>query len=289
MSTQEGLGLLAQVACIWEVTARKPGNVHRFADFDDLSYVEFLLSAAAIAPVMGRARNQRVGQTILDAVQATQSVVRTNTNLGIVLLLAPLASLPGDTIDRPAMMELLDALDLEDSRLVYKAIRLARPGGMGRVENQDLGEEPTLPLRTIMKQAADRDLIARQYATGFQDVLDHGTQFLRTRLEANLPLEACIILCFLELLARHPDSLIQRKAGPAEAEEVSRRAALTLRASSQIDPAGCERAWKELDTWLRVKGTHRNPGTTADLVTACLFVLLREGVLQVPSQRPWNW
>src|SRR5690606_9673682 len=140
-----GIGLLAQTACIWEATARKPGNVHRFADFEDLSYLDFLLSAAAIAPVMERAPTQRVGRTILESVEATRRVVSTNTNLGIILLLSPLAALPGDGVDQPAMERLLDGLDVEDSRLVYEAIRLARPGGMGKVEDQDLGEEPTLP------------------------------------------------------------------------------------------------------------------------------------------------
>jgi triphosphoribosyl-dephospho-CoA synthase len=128
-------------------------------------------------------------------------------------------------------------------------------------------------------------MIARQYATGFQDVLEQGAPMLRTHLDANLPLESSIIRCFLGLLARYPDSLIQRKAGLAEAEKVSRRAALALRGSETQDGP---RAWKELDAWLREKGTHRNPGTTADLVTACLFVLLREGVLELPCQKPWS-
>src|SRR5258708_33075507 len=88
------VGLSAQLACIWEATARKPGNVHRYCDFDDVSYLDFVVSAAAIAPVMENARGRRVGLTILEAVQATRQVVRTHTNLGIILLLAPFAAVP---------------------------------------------------------------------------------------------------------------------------------------------------------------------------------------------------
>src|SRR3954464_731850 len=92
-------GLCAQIACVLEATARKPGNVHRFADFDDLTHLDFLLSATAIAPVMDEAPRRRAGETVLEAVQATRRVTATNTNLGIVLLLAPLASVsPGEDL-----------------------------------------------------------------------------------------------------------------------------------------------------------------------------------------------
>src|SRR5690242_9458517 len=77
-------GLCAQIACIWEATARKPGNVHRYRDFADTTYSDFLLSAAAIAPLMATACQRRVGATILEAVCATRNVTSTNTNLGIV-------------------------------------------------------------------------------------------------------------------------------------------------------------------------------------------------------------
>src|SRR5207302_384138 len=87
-------GLCAQLACIWEATARKPGNVHRYRDFSDCGYLDFLLSAAAVAPILEKAGERRVGATVLAGVHATRSVVITNTNLGILLLLAPLAAVP---------------------------------------------------------------------------------------------------------------------------------------------------------------------------------------------------
>src|SRR5438105_4628842 len=110
------IGLYAQIACIWEVTARKPGNVHRLRDFADVGYVDFLTSAAAIAPVLEMAPERRVGATVLDAVRATRAAVATNTNLGIVLLLAPLAAAAGHQELRSGVAHVLDRLDVEDAR-----------------------------------------------------------------------------------------------------------------------------------------------------------------------------
>src|SRR5438309_4411709 len=154
------LGLWAQTACIWEATARKPGNVHRERDFDDLSYVDLLVSAAAIAPVLERAHERRIGDMVYEGVNATRRVCRTNSNLGILLLLGPLAAAPHPSGLRTGVAHVLERLDLADSVAVYHAIRVARPGGLGTVADQDIRDEPTLPLRQIMALAADRDLIA---------------------------------------------------------------------------------------------------------------------------------
>ena len=152
-------GLCAQIACIWEATARKPGNVHRYRDFDDCSYLDFLLSAAAIAPALTTACRRRVGVTVLEAVRATRLVVNTNTNLGIVLLLAPLASVPGEEELRSGVERVLAGLDVDDARLVYEAIRLASPGGLGRAAEQDIRDEPTQTLRQVMALAAEREVL----------------------------------------------------------------------------------------------------------------------------------
>jgi triphosphoribosyl-dephospho-CoA synthase len=276
-------GLFAQLACIWEATARKPGNVHRFVDFADTHYVDFLLSAAAIAPVFDRADQQSVGETILQAVQATRQVVSCNTNLGIILLLAPLAAVPAHETLFPAVARVLHDLTVDDSRRVYQAIRLATPAALGRVGEQDIADEPTLPLRQIMALAAERDLVARQYANEFHEIRDCGLPALLEGMQRFGCLEEAIVHCQLTLLATHPDSLITRKCGLSEAQEASRRAAAVLRASGNL-PA----ARRELDEWLRADGHRRNPGTTADLVTACLFAALREGKIPLPLQVPWS-
>jgi triphosphoribosyl-dephospho-CoA synthase len=281
------LGLFAQVACVWEATARKPGNVHRLADFDDVSYVEFLISAAAIQEAVTCAPLLGVGRTVRDAVRDTRRVVRSNTNLGIILLLAPLAAADGQPTLRADVGELLTRLTVEDTRLVYEAIRLANAGGLGRVEDQDVSAEPTRPLRDVMALAADRDLVARQYANGYREVFDDGVPALVRGLETTGCLEGAIIFCHLSLMAAHPDSLIARKRGTGEAEESSRRARAVLDAGWPHAPAGVE-ALARLDDWLRAVGRGRNPGTTADLVTAGLFVALRERFVNLPPAYPWT-
>ncbi len=264
------IGLCAQLACIWEASAPKFGNVHRHRDFEDAHYLDFLMSAAAIAPEMEAAPTRGIGETVLAAVRATRQVVNTNTNLGIILLFAPLAAVPRGQNLHDSLELILSRLDVADSRAVYEAIRLANPGGLGRSNVQDVRDEPTLPLRDLMALAADRDLIALQYVNVFQQV----DEALRVLLEAPDGLDA-IVNCQLRLLASHPDSLIARKRGPEEALAVRERARQVLR--GELDR-------EAFDAWLREKGHSRNPGTTADLIAAALFVALREGLIS-----PYNW
>jgi triphosphoribosyl-dephospho-CoA synthase len=273
-------GLCAQIACIWEATARKPGNVHRYRDFADSTYTDFLLSAAAIAPIMTTACQRRIGATILEAVNATRRVTGTNTNLGIVLLLAPLASVPREQNLRSGVADVLAGLDVEDARLAYEAIRLAAPGGLGNAPEQDVRQEPTQTLRQVMTLAAERDLIARQYANGFAEVFDDGVSALLSGMDRTGSIEGAIVFAHLHLMAHHPDTLIARKRGRAEAEESARRARAVL------DSGGTE--LDRFDDWLRAEGHARNPGTTADLLTVCLFVLLRENTITLPPPLPWT-
>jgi len=244
--------LCAQLACIWEATARKPGNVHRYQDFTDLTYTDLIMSAAAIAPVLETAPTRRVGETILEGVRATRRLVQTNTNLGILLLLAPLAAVARDTDLRRGLPVILDQFDLADARALYQAI-----------------------------------LVARQYSNAFHEVMVEGVPALERGLDQVKALEGAIIYCHLHLMAAIPDSLIARKQGAAEAAEASRRAQRTLVSGWPTDRAGRE-ALADLDTWLRAKGNRRNPGTTADLVTATLFIALREGILEVPCRFPFS-
>ena len=262
------IGLCAQTACIWEVMAKKPGNVHRDRDFDDLTFDDFVLSAIAIAPHMESARGRGVGETILESVRATKKVCRTNSNLGIILLIAPLSSVPEDGNLRSGVEEILASLTIRDAELTYQAIREAQPGGLGESTEQDVNEAPTQTLREVMTLAADRDMIARQYANGFEQIFDEALPVLEETLQ-NATVEQAVLKCYLRLLARHPDSLIARKLGREQAQEVSRRAA-------RVQPDSLE----EFDNWLRKEGHSRNPGTTADLIAGCLFVALRTGVLR---------
>jgi triphosphoribosyl-dephospho-CoA synthase len=282
------IALFAQIACVWEVTARKPGNVHRYRDFDDVDYLDFLLSAAAIVPALSAlaAGECRLGRAVHEAIRLTRMVTTSNTNLGIVLLLAPLAAAPADRPLASGVRGVLDAAGVDDTRELYAGIRLAKPSGLGKVQQQDINSAPTLPLRDVMALAADRDLVARQYANDFREVFDDAVPALRRGIDATGCLEGAIIFCHLSLMARHPDTLISRKRGAAEAEEAGRRAGAVLDAG--WPNATSADLFTTFDTWLRAEGRGRNPGTTADLVTAGVFVALREGILTLPPSHPWT-
>jgi triphosphoribosyl-dephospho-CoA synthase len=276
-------GRLAEIACLLEVTARKPGNVHRFADLPGLHFTDFLLSAAAIAGPFDQAVSQGVGAAVLAAILATRRVVSTNTNLGIVLLLAPLAAVP-EGIDLACGVErTLADTTVADACLVYRAIRLAQPGGMGEVPDQDVNNAPTKTLYEVMCLAAERDLIARQYANGYREVLNEGLPSLRESLHEGQPHETAIVTAYLHLLALYPDSLIARKRGLGDATEVSRRAALVLASGWPINE-GARRLCDEFDCWLRQPDNQYNPGTTADLVTATVYAGLRDRSIRLPAR-----
>jgi triphosphoribosyl-dephospho-CoA synthase len=281
------VGLCVQLACVWEATARKPGNVHRYRDFADVGYLDFVTSAAAIAPVLAAARGRRVGETVLESVRATRQVTATNTNLGIVLLLTPLAAVPPGEDLRAGVGRVLAGLDVDDARLAYEAIRLAKPGGLGTAPEEDVASEPTRTLREVMTLAEERDLVARQYADGYREVIDDYVPALAEGVERTGSLEGAIIRAQLRMMALHPDTLIARKRGAAEAAETGERAARVLAAGWPEAESG-RRELADLDDWLRAEGNARNPGTTADLITAGLFVLLREGGIGLPPRVPWE-
>lgn len=275
----DSLGGKATLACLWEVTAAKPGNVYRNADFADMTLADMQAAAVAIGPVFDRAKEQTVGQLVLAAVQATQQAVATNTNLGTLLLLAPLAKAAEGEL-RACLPDVLQSLTLTDAQHAYEAIRLAQPGGLGEVAEADVQQPPTHTLLEAMHLAEDRDLIARQYTNGFADVFEVADA-IASRLQADTPLSEAIVWAQLELMARRPDTLIARKCGLAVAEESADRAAMALD-SIGSDGNDLRAVCAELDFWLRADGHRRNPGTTADTIAAALFVLLVEGRIAWP-------
>jgi triphosphoribosyl-dephospho-CoA synthase len=271
----------AVLACLLEATARKPGNVHPEASFADLTYGDFVRSAYLIAPSFEREADWTTGRIVLDAVGRTQREVGRNTNLGIVLLLAPLACVPSNRALGDGIGDVLMGLTQEDAALVYAAIRLSNPGGLGQVDREDVASTPSVTLREAMCLAADRDRIAAQYATGFSTVLA-GADRLANGGRFPDRWEEAVIGLHLWLMAEFPDTLIARKCGRETAEESSRRARGVLAAGW---PAGESAAQQmsELDSWLRADGNRRNPGTTADLVAACLFTAFRDGRVAPPT------
>jgi triphosphoribosyl-dephospho-CoA synthase len=273
----------ATAACALEVSSEKPGNVTPTHDFCDTSFEDFLLSAAATGPVLGQAGALKVGALVRLGVQRTREQVGVNTNLGILLLMAPVArayaTAPAGPPEsaaalRMAVAHVLTGLDAEDAADVYDAIRVANPGGLGRAEN-DVREPPRVPLQEAMAQAAERDAIAREYSTVYDLTCRTGLPALERALAGGSSLRTAAQACFLELLAEWPDTLILRKLGPAAAEEVSREAAAVLRLTGPLR----REALTALTRRLRDPANQYNPGTTADLVACSLFwhLLLSEG------------
>ncbi|MBI3860767.1 MAG: triphosphoribosyl-dephospho-CoA synthase [Planctomycetia bacterium] len=265
-----------RAACILEATARKAGNVHPLRSFSDLTYDDFVGSANVVAPILARTAESGVGLAVRDAVAATQKRVGRNTNLGIMLLLAPLAAMPHGVRLVDGIEAVLAGLTRRDAELVYEAIRLANPGGLGRVSEQDIAEQPTQSLRDVMALAADRDLIARQYVENFSLVLDFGLPYLARTTDFAQHWEPAIVGLQLEIMALHADSLIVRKCGREVADEASQRARAVL-AAAQPGTRQAQESLIEFDLWLRADGNKRNPGTTADLIAASLFAAFRDG------------
>ncbi|MFO0879524.1 MAG: triphosphoribosyl-dephospho-CoA synthase [Gemmataceae bacterium] len=279
-------GLHANLACVWEATARKPGNVHRFKDFSDTHYLDFVASAAAIAPVMAEAGQLSVGEILTRGQAMTRLVTRRNTNLGILLLLAPLAKAEAGSDYQAHVEEVLASLTPEDAEAAYAVIRSAQAGGLGEVPEADVREKPTVSLRDAMRLAASRDMVARQYATGFTEVFAELAPALLDGIERTGSLEGGIVVAHLAMMAAHPDSLIARKRGIAEARQAAQMAQRVVDLAWP-DTYEAIRQLEQLDAWLRAEGHARNPGTTADLLAAGLFVLLRQGRLH-PGKHPWE-
>ena len=274
------IGLAATLACLLEVSAEKVGNVTPTRLFADAAFDDFARSAVALGPAIATAGPGRVGRAVYRAVAATRRVTRTNTNLGIALLLAPIAAAwrspaPGGL--RRRLGTLLRSLGVADARWAYAAIRRARPGGLGRSRVADVRHPPAVTLREAMGLAAHRDAIAAEYSRDFAVTLGLALPALRRAVRRRLPVLDAIVQAHLEVLARVPDSLIARKAGPVAAAAVTTRARAVVRAGG-LHTARGRAAARRLDRHLRRDGHRLNPGASADLVTAALFVWLLTGL-----------
>jgi triphosphoribosyl-dephospho-CoA synthase len=266
-------------ACLAELEALKPGNVHRFSDGHRMSVADFEKSARAAAPAMGRT-GLSVGKRILRAVEATKKAVGQNTNLGIVLLAAPLASAALDPESgdlRARVADVLDALTVEDARDAYRAIRLAAPGGLGEVPSHDITTAPRITLLEAMRAAEARDRIAWNYANNFTDIFGLGLPWLRQARERWGLSPSAVTRVYLGFVAHVPDTLIERKFGADIAASVLEEArpleAGLLECSLTHDTAAPLIAF---DAALKERGL--NPGTSADLTVATLFAATLETV-----------
>lgn len=264
-------------ACLIEVRSAKPGNVSPRDSFEDANACDFEQSARTIAPILANTHSTEFGASVLAAITATRKAVGHNTNLGIVLLLTPLVRVPSEISLSDGIAPVLDALTVADAEAVYQAIRVAAPGGLGDASDQDTSETPTVTLRQCMSLAADRDLIAAQYANGFEDVLGTGLNLLRTAGEWKTRPDCRLAWIAVSLMAAFGDSLIQRKCGLEVDATVRRQAAEVLHGGWPFESRG-EDLYGSFDQFLRADGNRRNPGTTADMIAAIAFAALRDGL-----------
>ena len=262
-----------------EVSAEKPGNITPTHDFADTTFEDMVRSAIAVGPELGRAGERGVGETVLAAVEATRAVAASNTNLGIALLLAPLAkaALAGGEL-RPRLHTVLLALDVADARAAYAAIRLTGAGGLDEPVAHDVRAEPQVGLREAMASAGERDSIASEYVSDFALTFETGVPALAAALGEGLAVRDAIVELHLRLLDAAPDTLIARKRGADAAGRVSAGAREVLAAGGMRTDAG-RQALRRFDASLRKSANALNPGTTADLVTAVVFVAVLGGML----------
>jgi triphosphoribosyl-dephospho-CoA synthase len=274
-------------ACRAELRALKPGNVHAYAAGHGMTVADFEASAEASADAMANPRLS-VGTRIYRAIRQSRAVAGCNTNLGIVLLCAPLAEagLHGRGLDlRRRLVRVLGKLDRRDASYAFRAISLANPGGLGDAPRHDVHRPARVTLLSAMVHARRRDAIARQYATGYAAIFRIGIptfwQASKRWNEANWAVSAT----YLAFLSAFPDSHVQRKFGLPEARALRKSAGmLHRRLLGAKDPCALRSPLLRLDAALKAKGI--NPGTSADLTVATLFAAALERGIRTAEESP---
>ncbi|MGZ8962015.1 MAG: triphosphoribosyl-dephospho-CoA synthase [Methylophilaceae bacterium] len=277
LSTQERSAFIAAAfkqACLDELSALKPGNVHIYADGHGMVVQDFIKSAEVASAVIAQPYLS-VGQRIQAAVEATWQAVGCNTNLGIILLAAPIiqaafSDIPDDL--RSRLQSVLNELTVDDAKLAYQAIQRASPAGLGRSEHHDVSQEPAVSLLAGMQEAQQRDLIARQYANGYAEIFEFGIGRYRDTLARWERPGWATTSVYLGYLAKFNDSHIARKYGDEMASSVRREAeAHDLDLLALDNPKLYLKELMHLDADLKMRGL--NPGTSADLTVATLLLV----------------
>ena len=261
-----------KAACMAELEALKPGNVHIFADGHGMTVQDFIASSDAVSAVIAEP-DISLGQRILLSVQATQKAVNMNTNLGMILLCAPLIQAKlniNGTGLQANIHAVLANTTIDDAEACFAAIRLANPAGLGSSDAHDVHAPADCTLQIAMQQAADKDSIARQYCNNFADVFD-GVAYYQKMLNLwQRPAWAATAL-HLHFMRHFLDSHIVRKQGETMAKLVQNEATEhAAEFAKNFNPKNYQSALMTFDAALKKRGL--NPGTSADLTVATLFL-----------------
>jgi triphosphoribosyl-dephospho-CoA synthase len=276
----ERVAQCAVLAMLFELSSSpKPGNVDRCHDFSDIGFNHFLISAVSAYPIFRKAASGEgsVGSLILEGVQAWKTWnLDSNTHFGSLVLMIPIAIAAGkpdelklDELHR-VLAQVMKETTVNDSIDFYSAFEKAK-ARVVEVDSFSLNDqnwqeairESGKTLLELMKLSAKHDIVAREWATNYERSF-----LLAKRLVEQISLwgqNDGVVRTFLEALAEVPDSLICAKFGEELARKVSKRAGETL-LDDTLGKA-CE-----LDKDLLAADI--NPGSTADLIAASLFISL---------------
>ncbi|MEQ1824572.1 MAG: triphosphoribosyl-dephospho-CoA synthase [Pirellula sp.] len=274
------IGQRVRLAIVMECSAIKAGNVHPQASFADLNYQHFLRASQIIGEQIDQNIEQPVGRMVLECVRSMMTRVHTNTSLGTILLMAPLVSamhrleLRDGTWSELAqgVPHVLALLDKEDTRDIYAAIGLAKPGGIGKVDSMDIAQPHPESILEAMRFASGWDDVALQFASGFELVFQMASRMTAKRAIGMEWLD--LVRCLqIEWMTERIDSLIARKRGHETAKYIQNEAKSVLVSGAYGSPS-YELAWNRFDRMLRDPEHRNNPGTTADLIAASLLIAL---------------
>lgn len=273
------LSALVYDCFICDINALKPGNVGRHGAGHGMDCADFIRSAEVVTPILCDPR-PGIGRKILSSIEATRAAVRCNTNLGMVLLVAPIIGvyqehgLQGDF--RRTVKSTLKSLGRQEAQDIFAAIRLANPGGLGKVDRYDVNSQPDSDIYSAMEAAQDRDLVALQYVNGYREVAELGVKCLQNHHDRWNSVEWAVVACYLMYMASFPDSHIRRKHGIETAEQVRKKTKPVLeRFMSYDNPEEAREVLMIFDREL--KASELNPGACADLAVASLL-LFRLGI-----------
>lgn len=268
----------AQLALLLEVSGTpKPGNVDRHRDYETLRFEHFMAGAVgALSGLELAADGARVGWAFERAVAGMSDQTGGNTQFGALLVLAPLVRVAaGDDLSPTGAEAAVEATTVEDACDFYRAFEHVdvavddpptefdeldvRRG----VDATDAVEARGLTLYDVMELSADRDGVAAEWTGGFERSFE-AAEWL---LEDDGPIYRRASRAFLRLLADEEDTFIHTRNGPEAAAEATRRAQAVLDGEENAETLAAE--FRDRDI---------NPGTTADLTAAALFVALERGM-----------